>query len=514
MLKNDSEIINTGVFTAKTVLKGVTSFLGINLSVDSDDVSKIYKSVNLKDKLIILEDIERSQIDIIEILGFVNNLVEQDGVKVLLVVNEKELLIEGNLKYDEALSKSKLTKKNHYLRVKEKTISDTIYFHADCFKAIESIIRKFDSRYLNTFCSEQSLQDIVSIMAQYNCFNFRSFIYACQKTVDIIEKIPEKYLKDNEFLRTMFFGIILYVFKIKSGIELKWGNEKYYSIDLGFEKAPLFKFCYDYINYLAFDLNELEDTYTSFKEKNTFDFNKSINDKDINIICNYYSYPEQEIITAVKNITKRLEICEDISINMYGILAVNLIVVKYLLEIDIDKAKKLLVDNLRGKGVEVNIEQVFGMRMNDDEKKEVKEEYIQLRHEMERSLNEGIINIPQFDYSPEQVSIFCKYVDNSTEFFKNRKSFTKGLDIVKFAKMYSECSIPNKNNIRIVFRTIYHSLYSYDIFGNDLDSITELKELISNYAEQYEKQSNYDKVERLQYHYFIGVLTDIIQRVQ
>lgn len=64
------------------------------------------------------------------------------------------------------------------------------------------------------------------------------------------------------------------------------------------------------------------------------------------------------------------------------------------------------------------------------------------------------------------------------------------------------------------FRTIYHSLYSDDIFGNDLDSITELKELISNYAEQYEKQSNYDRVERLQYHYFIGVLTDIIQRVQ
>ena len=38
------------------------------------------------------EDLERSSIDIIEVLGFVNNLVEQDGVKVLLVANEEEII--------------------------------------------------------------------------------------------------------------------------------------------------------------------------------------------------------------------------------------------------------------------------------------------------------------------------------------------------------------------------------------------------------------------------------------
>lgn len=34
---------------------------------------------------------ERSGIDILEVLGYVNNLVEQDGVKVLLVANEEEI---------------------------------------------------------------------------------------------------------------------------------------------------------------------------------------------------------------------------------------------------------------------------------------------------------------------------------------------------------------------------------------------------------------------------------------
>ena len=46
----------------------------------------------MSDKLIIFEDIERSGIDIIELMGYVNNLCEQDGVKVLLVASEKEIL--------------------------------------------------------------------------------------------------------------------------------------------------------------------------------------------------------------------------------------------------------------------------------------------------------------------------------------------------------------------------------------------------------------------------------------
>ena len=55
-------------------------------------MQKIYESVNLSGKIIIIEDIERTQINILELLGYVNSLVEQDRIKVLLVVNEKELI--------------------------------------------------------------------------------------------------------------------------------------------------------------------------------------------------------------------------------------------------------------------------------------------------------------------------------------------------------------------------------------------------------------------------------------
>ena len=75
----------------KTLLKNI-AHIDIDFDLSEPNYKKLYDLVNLKDKLIIFEDIERSSVDIIEFLGYVNSLVEQDGVKVLLVANEQEFL--------------------------------------------------------------------------------------------------------------------------------------------------------------------------------------------------------------------------------------------------------------------------------------------------------------------------------------------------------------------------------------------------------------------------------------
>lgn len=75
----------------KTILKGFLSTFGADLSLEDDDFENLYRSIDLTDRLIILEDLERSDISIKQVLGYVNNLVEQDGAKVLLVANESEI---------------------------------------------------------------------------------------------------------------------------------------------------------------------------------------------------------------------------------------------------------------------------------------------------------------------------------------------------------------------------------------------------------------------------------------
>lgn len=91
-LQNKGEIASTGKIVGKTIIKGITSFFGIDLSVSENDMQQIYDSVDVSGKLIILEDIERSPIGILDLLGYINNLVEQDRVKVLLVANENEII--------------------------------------------------------------------------------------------------------------------------------------------------------------------------------------------------------------------------------------------------------------------------------------------------------------------------------------------------------------------------------------------------------------------------------------
>ena len=68
-LNNGSEKAVAGKLAAKTILKGVTSFFSIDLSHSDKEMQELFDSVDLSGKLIILEDLERSGIDILEVLG-------------------------------------------------------------------------------------------------------------------------------------------------------------------------------------------------------------------------------------------------------------------------------------------------------------------------------------------------------------------------------------------------------------------------------------------------------------
>ena len=92
VLSSNSEGVAAGTLAVTTVIKGVSSFFGVELGASEDTLQKLYQSIDLSGKLVILEDIERTQINLLELMGYVNSLVEQDGVKVLLVANEAEIL--------------------------------------------------------------------------------------------------------------------------------------------------------------------------------------------------------------------------------------------------------------------------------------------------------------------------------------------------------------------------------------------------------------------------------------
>lgn len=523
-LNNASEKVTTGKLAAKTVLKGVTSFFGIDLSHSDKEIQELFESINFSGKLIILEDLERSGINIIEVLGYVNNLVEQDGVKVLLVANEDEIIqykpIEGENKEEQKTVELLDSLSDHknglftddtvkYLQVKEKTVSDTIQFKEDYQTAINDIIQIFDNTTLNNFLVPESIKSILNIMETCKTSNLRSFIYSCQKTVDIFGKIDDKYLSNNDFIQAVFFGILFFVLKQKTGNADKWGQEKYFSIELGDVNAPLFKFCYDYIIYQIEDFSKIDEAYKAYSEFVIYDRDRSNSDNDIMVLQTYYIQTEQNIKTALDSIAKRLEKPDDISFYQYGTIAVYTIIINDILKYDVKKIEDLLVNNLKGRGNKLQLDQIFRTILDKESPQQQKDKYKLLRKRMAESLKIDNSTIPNFNYLPDQSQFFSNYVFENYGKFYLQKSFVSSLNIAKLAEMFKKNTTEQKYYIRMAFSKIYRSSDINDFLSNDKKSILQLNELIKK-----DRLGDVDdKIQQLQYDWFIDNLTEIAEKL-
>ena len=216
--KHRKEITSSAYLVGKTIIKGFAGFFNVPLEFSDKDIEKLFSSINLEGKLIVLEDLERSSIDIIEVMGYVNNLVEQDGVKVLLVANEDEIIqYEENVSAGKEDDKKKLKKMTNkasaYIRVKEKTINDTIYFKPDYKETVLNIIKEFKSlKFEKAIEENQDEEDyapvvmtIVRIMDELDIHNMRALIYACQKTMELFEKLNDDDISQEFFNKKCTF---------------------------------------------------------------------------------------------------------------------------------------------------------------------------------------------------------------------------------------------------------------------------------------------------------------------
>lgn len=521
-LSAKGEAATAGKLIAKTIAKGVVGRLGIDLSVDSSTMQELYESVDLSNKLVILEDVERSQIGIFELLGYVNSLVEQDGVKVLLVANEDEILKNHSCEETELSAfeqgwlddeqKPRSAKRmsedaQKYLSVKEKTVSDTVQFTGEYTSAILQIIDSFDNSMLKKFANDASARTILNLMDTYKHHNLRSLIFACQKSVDIMESLNAPYGED--FVESIFFGIICFTFRFKAGKNLKWDENEHYSIELGSESFPLFKFCFDYITRQYIDVTTIAAAAAAFDKKKLYDRRKTIGDSDLQTLCTYHAHYESEVLQAVESIDRRLDDQNDISFYDYGAIAVYSIIIKHFLGIDIQSIKSKLVNNLRGRGHELQIEELFRVGISRENPVIVKE-YKDLHKEMAEALKCGLDVIPGFGYLPEEVNQLYDYTIENKDRCLLRGGYAKSLDMEQLAKTFLKASPQQKDTIRAAFLAVYRPDDIKQFLVADAPAIEELRGMI---AVDAETQTD-DKVQALQYRFFLENLDGILNKLK
>lgn len=72
----------------KTGLDMANLFGTMSFNNEKVDFSKVF---SIDDKILCFDDLERANVDVIDILGYINNFVEHDGIKTIVICNEKEL---------------------------------------------------------------------------------------------------------------------------------------------------------------------------------------------------------------------------------------------------------------------------------------------------------------------------------------------------------------------------------------------------------------------------------------
>lgn len=502
-LKTETESAKTGKIIAKTILKGVAGYFNVDLSQNNEDWEELYDSIDLSNKLIIFEDIERTNIDIIKLLGYVNNLAEQDDVKVLLVANE-DYIVEYENPNDENKA---LTKESaEYLKVKEKTVSDTIHFCPEFNTSILSLLNLFGKeKALNNYKNSEFCDNLLALYEIPNSFNLRTFIFATQKFLDIINVIDKEYRQD--FIDSIYFSIIIFSSQLKenNNVMIHWEGTDNYSFSLGSYLYPLYKFCYDYIMYQELSLDSLADCYSDYIEL--------FNHKEIiSSFKNYAFLSECELDNVISDLIKKLE-KNEISLGIYGEILKYLIIFEMDLNLDFDMSLiiNIMKENVKGKIHKLDSGIDFSIDFNTDNK--MKNRYYELLRLLTKSAA-ALDSETCFSYDPNFIEQECSRIK---EFYyqnrykgrdKYRIAFASNIDIEKFSKLFLQCYPKSMHIIRDLFKYIYESNKTID----NQDEMMALDRL-TNSLEKNKDNYFMDKIQNCHYSYFIKELKSYVGEI-
>lgn len=519
-----SEAVSTGkaaaTIVAKTVLNGMTNMIGFDIgSIDDKNLEKVYSSIDLTNKLVIFEDLDRSNIDVIEILGYVNNLVEQDGAKVLLVANENEILKYCDSEPDESgkIHKVPNEKTEAYLKAKEKTISDTVNFKGDIRNAIENIISSFNNLTLNNFKLFEKINDIIKIMEFKNNYNLRSFIFACQKTVDIFEKIDYLHSLEDYMIKSIFYGTIHLSMEIKNGIipDIPFNGLLCKTVEQA--NYMIYHFCYIFIRWQRLNMDEVSKTFSEHKRLKLYKKERFEDDNDLKIVFSYYLYSENAVRAALKNIESRLIMSNDIPLYSYVKLTYFLIKLDTVLETDFNIiCQQMMIKNIKKEKNKIDPND-FDLSLSNYSFNSMEEEnqFIIFSKEITRALNSTSSNKTyNFLYTTSDIKPLYDYVIDNKGLVLSRQKFLSDFDLPKLIEMIFKCGPLNLYDFRQMLLTVYAEARSDDFLIADITFMEDLKnELENSITSNHYLLKKIDRIQLFQINSLIKDLTRFIEQL-
>ncbi len=247
---------------AKTGLD-MANFFGVTQNGDNIDYEEFFTT---DDKVLCFDDLERANVDVIDILGYINNFVEHDHIKTIIICNEKELstkLKSSNLEMKTFIATYLLDKEgdlaqvsdkpmvekiqdkieyvfdkaNDYERIKEKLIGETFEYAPEFTYIINGLLMRYENNEELIRFLRKNTGLIISTFDKSGTRNLRILKHALNDFRKIFDMVNNYYPNtNNRVLQTMLIFTIAVSFEIKAGkitkdkfVNIK-DNEEYKSI--------------------------------------------------------------------------------------------------------------------------------------------------------------------------------------------------------------------------------------------------------------------------------------------
>ena len=269
---------------AKTGLD-MANFFGVTQNGDRLDYAQFFST---DDKVLCFDDLERANVDVIDILGYINNFVEHDNIKTIIICNEKELstkLKNSNLEMKTFIATYLLDKENKlniktdkpmverirdtieyvfdkandYERIKEKLIGETFEYAPEFNYIINGLLMRYENNAdLIRFLRENTAL-ITSTFNKSGTRNLRILKHALNNFKKIFDTVTNSYPNTNHrVLQTMLIFTIAISFEIKAG---KITKDKFININNNEEYKSVLVSSRVFMDNRQFYIKEFDNNY-------------------------------------------------------------------------------------------------------------------------------------------------------------------------------------------------------------------------------------------------------------
>ena len=269
---------------AKTGLD-MANFFGVTQNGDRVDYGQFFST---DDKVLCFDDLERANVDVIDILGYINNFVEHDHIKTIIICNEKELstkLKNSNLEMKTFIATYLLDKENKlniktdkpmverirdtieyvfdkandYERIKEKLIGETFEYRPEFNYIINGLLMRYENcpdliRFLR-----ENTNLIISTFNKSGTRNLRILKHSLTNFKKIFDEVNKSYPNTNHrVLQTMLIFTIAISFEIKAG---KITKDKFVNINNNEEYKAILVSSRVFMDNRQFYIKEFDNNY-------------------------------------------------------------------------------------------------------------------------------------------------------------------------------------------------------------------------------------------------------------